>query len=148
MIDWLKKIRDDFRVYLERAHPAFLNTLVVLVYYCPTNIFSRDKRYFKTKYFRRQQLMVVRWPQPRPFTATNWSRTRSTPTRTFTWLRRGSSRLMVKSWGSFTLCHVIKKLNQLEFTKELMAEGSKLSTSCESALPNFIVTYFQTMFCL
>ena len=30
-IDWLKKIRDNFRVYLERAHPAFLTTLVVLV---------------------------------------------------------------------------------------------------------------------
>ena len=28
----LKKFRDNFRVYLERAHPAFLTTLVVLVY--------------------------------------------------------------------------------------------------------------------
>ena len=27
----IKKIRDNFRVYLERAHPAFLTTLVVLV---------------------------------------------------------------------------------------------------------------------
>ena len=26
------KLRDNFRVYLERAHPAFLTTLVVLVY--------------------------------------------------------------------------------------------------------------------
>ena len=31
-IHWLKKIRDNFRVYLERAHPAFLTTIVVLVY--------------------------------------------------------------------------------------------------------------------
>ena len=27
----LKKIRDNFRVYLEHAHPAFLTTIVVLV---------------------------------------------------------------------------------------------------------------------
>ena len=27
----IKKNRDNFRVYLERAHPAFLTTLVVLV---------------------------------------------------------------------------------------------------------------------
>ena len=27
-----KKIRDNFRVYLERAHPAFLTTFIVLVY--------------------------------------------------------------------------------------------------------------------
>ena len=27
----IKKIRDNFRVYLERAHPAFLTTIVVLV---------------------------------------------------------------------------------------------------------------------
>ena len=27
----IKKIRDNFRVYLERAHPAFLTTLVVIV---------------------------------------------------------------------------------------------------------------------
>ena len=31
LIDWLKK---DLRVYLERAHPAFLTTLVVLVEGC------------------------------------------------------------------------------------------------------------------
>ena len=28
----LKKFRDNFRVYLERAHPVFLTTLVVLVW--------------------------------------------------------------------------------------------------------------------
>ena len=33
--DRVKKIRDNFRVYLECAHPAFLTTLVVLVYYDP-----------------------------------------------------------------------------------------------------------------
>ena len=32
LIDF-KKIRDHFRVYLERVHPAFLTTLVVLVSY-------------------------------------------------------------------------------------------------------------------
>ena len=36
LIDWLihwliKKIRDNFRVYLERAHPAFLTSVVVFV---------------------------------------------------------------------------------------------------------------------
>ena len=85
--------------------------------------------------------MAVRLPQLQPLMATNWSRTRSTLTRTFTSSRRGSSRLMVKSWGSFTLCHVIKKLNQLEFTKELMAEGSKLWTYNILMLSKFINKY-------
>ena len=34
LIKWLKEIRDNFRVYLECAHPAFLTTLVVLVIPC------------------------------------------------------------------------------------------------------------------
>ena len=33
LIHWLKKITDNFRVYLECVHPAFLTTLVVLVYF-------------------------------------------------------------------------------------------------------------------
>ena len=34
----IKKIGDNFRVYLERAHPAFLTTLVVLVKVAPAEL--------------------------------------------------------------------------------------------------------------
>ena len=33
LINSLKKIRDNVRVYLERAHPAFLTTYIVVLVY-------------------------------------------------------------------------------------------------------------------
>ena len=59
LIHWLilKKIRDNFRLYLERAHPAFLTTLVVFVFVKVLTITCQ-----RTRFSRAMNLMLGMFP--------------------------------------------------------------------------------------